>query len=410
MPSMTPIETQKLLSSCEDKVITSNSNVNLTKRLFLKLSALSSNINNKVSDRTSNNKYTLENVKNELCIRRGNNFYQNSQKDEKNTCFSDTDLKFLVISSKKSNENKNRYKKILFCKWNSGNINSYNLRNNTSSKLIELKCANKDTFSNNIPKYEAFRSKSNCLPSSLLLKSLATNSFSDSVANESNILLNFPAYTNSTMSSISKVVEVKSEEKSFTHVNPDINKLQKIESNEYNVHSKKMKMKSSADILKSQIKEIKIPERKVKSEDNLMILAIKNENTKDFISIPEKDTESLSSPPNHSSETNEIYDELGILFSQYMKLQIKPCKRNYCIRTRHLKRIQHSTKKCHTKFNYHQIYSYDQRPMCNCGNICEDTYDELQLMFTLMSERKNIYQRMFTRRKKFLNQPCMSIN
>lgn len=286
----------------------------------------------------------------------------------------------------------------MLCKWNSENINSYNIRNDTSSKVIELQCENKNSFSNNIEKYEVFRSKSNCLPSSLLLTSLPTNSFSNSVTNELNILPNFPAYTNSTMSSISNTIEAKSEENSFTRVNPEINKL----------HSKKMKikMKSSIDILKSQTKEIKIPERKVKSENNIMIPAIKNENIKDCISIPERFTESLS--PRLNSETNEIYDELGILFSQYMKLQIKPCRRKYCIRSRNLKRMQHSTKQCHTRFN--QIYSYDQRPICNSGNICEDTYDELKLMFTLRSERKKIYQRMFTRRKEFLNQPCISIN
>lgn len=224
------------------------------------------------------------------------------------------------------------------------------------------------------------------------------------------------------VSGVSNVTQSKSEETTFMDVTDktsisEIDKLQRKKSEEYNVYSKKMKtkMKSSMDMLRSQIKEIN-SERKIKSEDNLMVLSIKNENIKndfmfekDITSIHEQYIDSPLTSLNHSSETNEIYDELGILFSQYMKLQIKPCRRKYCIRSRHLNKIQHSTRKCQVRFN-HQIYPYDQRPTCNCGNICEDTYDELKLMSTLPLERKNIYYQMFTRRKQFLNQPCILIN
>ncbi|XP_034190641.2 uncharacterized protein LOC117608951 isoform X2 [Osmia lignaria lignaria] len=347
---------------------------------------------------------------------------------EKSICFSDTDVKFLVIpvSSKKSNENRNKE----ICKWNSKD-NNYDIRNNTSSKLIELQYENRDSFSNNVQKYEVSTSKLN-LPCSFVSKNVATDSLSNSVVNQLDILPNLSlnklkrstnSHIGSTVSGVSNATHLKSEENSFMDVADsatisEIDKLQRKKSDEYNVYSKKMKMKmkSSMDMLRNQIKEIN-SERKIKSEDNLMVLSIKNENTKnyfmfkkDITSIHEQYIESPLTSLNHSSETNEIYDELGILFSQYMKLQIKSCRRKYCIRSRHLKKIQHSTRKCQVRFNYHQIYPYDQRPTCNCGNICEDTYDELKLMSTLPLERKNIYYEMFTRRKQFLNQPCILIN
>ncbi|XP_034190632.2 uncharacterized protein LOC117608951 isoform X1 [Osmia lignaria lignaria] len=422
----TPLqEKKKLLSSHTDKTITSSSNIALTKRLFLKLSVLSSDTSNKNGhDQTSNNWNTC----NEQCTQRNEKFYQNSHKGEKSICFSDTDVKFLVIpvSSKKSNENRNKE----ICKWNSKD-NNYDIRNNTSSKLIELQYENRDSFSNNVQKYEVSTSKLN-LPCSFVSKNVATDSLSNSVVNQLDILPNLSlnklkrstnSHIGSTVSGVSNATHLKSEENSFMDVADsatisEIDKLQRKKSDEYNVYSKKMKMKmkSSMDMLRNQIKEIN-SERKIKSEDNLMVLSIKNENTKnyfmfkkDITSIHEQYIESPLTSLNHSSETNEIYDELGILFSQYMKLQIKSCRRKYCIRSRHLKKIQHSTRKCQVRFNYHQIYPYDQRPTCNCGNICEDTYDELKLMSTLPLERKNIYYEMFTRRKQFLNQPCILIN
>lgn len=74
------------------------------------------------------------------------------------------------------------------CKWNSKN-NNYNIRNNTSSKLIELRCENRDSFSNNVKKYEISTSKLN-LPCSFVSKNVATDSLSNSVVNELDILPN----------------------------------------------------------------------------------------------------------------------------------------------------------------------------------------------------------------------------
>ncbi|XP_031365142.1 uncharacterized protein LOC116185236 [Apis dorsata] len=191
------------------------------------------------------------------------------------------------------------------------------------------------------------------------------------------------------------------------------------------VHSKKLqqKMKSSIDILQNEIKESKSFVKISKSDKNFSTSLAKNfdnfinYNLNNFtteqtsVSTPKKlvsNNENIFTIPNHKSEISETYDELAILFAQYMKLQTRLCQRKYCFLKRYLKQqTQHTTRKCQMRFNYHRIYPYDQRPMCNSGNICIDTYDELKLMSTSPTERKNIYQHMFKRRKHFLNQPCI---
>lgn len=185
-------------------------------------------------------------------------------------------------------------------------------------------------------------------------------------------------------------------------------------SNEHAVYAEKMqrKIKSSINILRSNVKEVRNPQRS-KSDVNFVITLAKNDSTKNLVprqTLTSKqfsyDNENIGDLLEHSSQMRETYDELGILFSQYIKLETHRCHRNYCVLKRHLKRgIQHSTRKCQTRFNCHQIYPFDQRPTCNSGNICTDTYDELKLMCTSPGERKSIYQHMFRRRKQFLNQP-----
>ncbi|XP_043507869.1 uncharacterized protein LOC122527604 [Frieseomelitta varia] len=174
-------------------------------------------------------------------------------------------------------------------------------------------------------------------------------------------------------------------------------------------------MKSSIDILRCNIKETQNHGKISKSNENFNhTLLLKADTSRNYIAEPTFSTVSeklLISDNNISSEICEIYDELGILFSQYIKLQTQPCQRKYCSLKRYLKqKIQHTTKKCQTRFNYQHAYPYDQRPACNSGNICTDTYDELKLMCKSLTERKNIYQCMFKRRKHFLNQPCILSN
>lgn len=188
-------------------------------------------------------------------------------------------------------------------------------------------------------------------------------------------------------------------------------------------HSKKLqqKMKSSIDILQNEIKESKSFVKISKSDnfstslknnfDNFINCNLNNFTTEQTsVSTPKKlvsNNENIFTVSNHKSEISETYDELAILFAQYMKLQTRLCQRKYCSLKRYLKQqTQHTTRKCQIRFN-HRIYPYDQRPMCNSGNICIDTYDELKLMSTSPTERKNIYQHMFKRRKHFLNQPCI---
>ena len=104
----------------------------------------------------------------------------------------------------------------------------------------------------------------------------------------------------------------------------------------------------------------------------------------------------------------ETYDELGLLFSQHMKQQARPCYRNYCLLGRHLKQRMHDQRQCRIKKNYFQYYPNGQAPSCSSGNICRDTYDEFNLMKASPKERQKIRQAVYERRKKFLDQPCVS--
>ena len=199
-----------------------------------------------------------------------------------------------------------------------------------------------------------------------------------------------------------------------------------------NCDMKSREMKSAIDVqlshlkensqgLRDHIKEMRRSYRKSRSEDNFASrvtpLKARNDDRNDSFTPRDDCTlisgrlvcnnEGVYPPLDHDSETSETYDELGILFSQYMKLQVEPCRRTYCPLSRHLKqRTRHSMRKCQTRFNCRQVYPYDQRPGCNSGSVCTDTYDELKLMRTSASERKNVYRCMFERRKQFLNQPC----
>ncbi|XP_076672227.1 uncharacterized protein LOC143371159 [Andrena cerasifolii] len=467
-------EKEKLLASSEDKAVASNDNVNLTKRLSLKMSFSSfssPDIKDKAMRSQTSDDWTIKEL----------GSYEHSalsipgnlHKGEKDSCFSDTDLKFLVIpiSSNKSDIIKHDEKIVLY-KWNSDNINEYYDRKGIGSKLIELKLENTDSFTNNAQTYRMSTSKSNYSPDSFAPKNLASDSkyFSDSAANG---LATFPnvylkrlqrssnSYASSTVSNVSstgkisiehpangvldtenylKVLCAKSEENNSymtsenTIAKDKLQETSKKRLDDCDIKSRDMKkkMKSSIDVqlshlkensqdLRDHIKEIRSSYRKSRSEDNfanrVMPLKARNDNRNNSFT-PRYDctlisgrlvcnNEGVCPPLDHDSETSETYDELGILFSQYMKLQVEPCKRTYCPLSRHLKqRTRHSIRKCQTRFNYHQVYPYDQRPGCNSGNVCTDTYDELKLMHTSASERKNVYQCMFERRKQFLNQPC----
>ncbi|XP_033222598.1 uncharacterized protein LOC117176462 [Belonocnema kinseyi] len=104
----------------------------------------------------------------------------------------------------------------------------------------------------------------------------------------------------------------------------------------------------------------------------------------------------------------ETYDELGLLFSHHMKQQARPCYRNYCLLRRHLKRRMHDQRQCRIKKNYFQDYPNGQTPSCTSGNICRDTYDEFSLMKASRQGRQKIRKAVYERRKKFLDQPCVS--
>ena len=104
----------------------------------------------------------------------------------------------------------------------------------------------------------------------------------------------------------------------------------------------------------------------------------------------------------------ETYNELGLLFSQHLKQQTRPCYRNYCLLRRHLKRGMHDLRQCRVKRNYFQYYPNGEAPACSSGNICKDTYDEFNLMRASPKERHKIRQEVYDRRKKFLDQPCVS--
>lgn len=221
--------------------------------------------------------------------------------------------------------------------------------------------------------------------------------------------------------------ETKNTSTCITDKTDEKDKLKELKSeiNLTDIHFKKIqeKMKSSVDILRCNIKDAQNHGKISKSNENIIhTLLLKTDTFRNYIAEPTFSTVSEKLVSNNNNNNNfissdnkseicEIYDELGILFSQYLKLQTQPCQRKYCSLKRYLKqKMQHTTKKCQTRFNYQHVYPYDQRPACNSGNICLDTYDELKLMCKPSTERKNIYQCMFTRRKHFLNQPCILSN
>lgn len=236
------------------------------------------------------------------------------------------------------------------------------------------------------------------------------------------------SYISSTLSDISNAVKTRNYQtlqkntsictlgKINTDKRDEIKELKSLLNlNEHTTYPRKIK--SSIDISSSEIQKIKSPGTSTVSDKNLSNnSSIKTNNLKNFsikqtfISTPEQlihDEENTFVSLKYKADINETDDELGIFFSQYIKLQTRPCQRKYCPLKRYLRQhIQHTTKKCQKKFIYY-MYSYDQRPTCNSGNICTDTYDELKLMCSLPRERKNIYKYMFQRRKHFLNQPCI---
>lgn len=116
------------------------------------------------------------------------------------------------------------------------------------------------------------------------------------------------------------------------------------------------------------------------------------------------------------TELSETYDELGMLFSQQMKRQSRPCRRKYCPLARNLRGknsriIEHDERKCRSRsrgsFSY-SIIKADQRPACSSGNICRDTYDEFELMRATRGQRESLSRAIVERRKYFLDQPCVS--
>ncbi|XP_031828270.1 uncharacterized protein LOC116425137 isoform X3 [Nomia melanderi] len=181
----------------------------------------------------------------------------------------------------------------------------------------------------------------------------------------------------------------------------------------------KDRLKSSVEIQLNCFNEMKSITRKSKSDNNVTYGIVSSVPTNDINNSPfDQDfallyenlvykRESAYTRLDHRSKASETYDELGMLFSRYLKYQTELCQRKACPLSRHLKqRYKHSTQHCQRRFNYRRIRPYDQRPACSSGNVCTDTYDELKLMCTSPSKRKNIYQRMSKRRKEFLNQPC----
>ncbi|XP_043273637.1 uncharacterized protein [Venturia canescens] len=121
------------------------------------------------------------------------------------------------------------------------------------------------------------------------------------------------------------------------------------------------------------------------------------------------------SPWSSLTELSETYDELGMLFSQHLKQQFKPCKRKYCTLKRNLKKNQvfsHDITKCRNRrkniFGRKVIISWDRRPACMSGKICRQTYDEYEIMRATRQERDILARAIINRRKSFLDQPCLS--
>ncbi|CAL7936301.1 unnamed protein product [Xylocopa violacea] len=187
-------EKKKLLCPHENKIVTSN-HVDLTKQLLLRLSFSSSSLahaRTKGASKPISNKWeniNLENYKsNQLTIRSTKNRHPDSFKSNKDICFSDEDLKLLLISlsSEKSNTTKDG---SLLHEWHAENVHYSRGQNNACSKLIELTYEDTNIFSNNTQKNRLSTSQSNCSPYSLL-SNLAIDSkyFSDSMIKKPDIV------------------------------------------------------------------------------------------------------------------------------------------------------------------------------------------------------------------------------
>ncbi|XP_048508066.1 uncharacterized protein LOC125500221 [Athalia rosae] len=117
--------------------------------------------------------------------------------------------------------------------------------------------------------------------------------------------------------------------------------------------------------------------------------------------------QALAKDSTDDSELSESYDELGMLFSQQMKQQARPCQRKYCLLGRHLKKgRQHDERQCQVRHHYCRGYPSDQRPSCSSGTVCKDTYNEFHLMHAAPHEKKKLTSRIYESRKQFLHQPC----
>ncbi|XP_024947445.1 uncharacterized protein LOC107274415 isoform X2 [Cephus cinctus] len=102
-------------------------------------------------------------------------------------------------------------------------------------------------------------------------------------------------------------------------------------------------------------------------------------------------------------ELTKNYDNLSMLLSHRMKQQIHPCQRKYCLLARHLrKKGHHDERKCQLWYTCYAHYLADQAANCNNGNICEDTYDEFEMMRVAPDQRKRLNRIIHERRRRFL--------
>nr|XP_033333113.1 uncharacterized protein LOC117224357 [Megalopta genalis] len=374
--------------------------------------------------------------------------------NDKSICFSDTDLKLLMKPVfTNTSEIKKHAEKVLFFECNSGIIDNYYKKHvDTGSKSIELKFQDTDSFNDDIRRSGISNSRSNNTIYSFTSKTCDSKYLSDSIISKldsfpnlklKNLQRSINPSTASSMSTASivkneypnineaiikndsRILHIKSNQNSvYTTDEHDLNSTKQLQDTESEIrlyeYVKQLKrMKSSVDIQLNCLKKRESTRRKSKSDENVtygLVFPTVRSNIKNCFSPRNYSllTENLvhinegtETTVNQQLEINETYDELGMLFSQYLKHQVQLCKKKVCPLSRHLKqKFKHSTRQCQRKFNYYQIYPYDQRPACNSGNVCTDTYDELKLMCKSPSKRRDIYQCMFKRRKEFLHQPC----
>ncbi|XP_076285763.1 uncharacterized protein LOC143211724 [Lasioglossum baleicum] len=452
-------EKEKLLNPSGSKTEDIANSADLRKRLLLKISAasfLSANKKSKITNSEILNKRDIKDLEhnkdNETSTPSITLFDRN--KNDKSICFSDTDLKLLTkpIFSETS-EIKKHDEKILFCEWNSRIIdNYYKEHTDTGSKLIELKFRDTNPFNDDTHEYGNRNSRIDYSHCSFTSKTCDSKYFSDSVISRldsfpnlklkhfqrsinsstassmsttNTVKIKYPLIEEAILKNHSEVLNVKSRKNSdFAIDKYGSNSTKQLHETEskirlYEYIRQLKRMKSSVDIQLNCFREIKSPRRKTKSDENVTYGIISPTvrsrinncfSPRDFTTLTESlvhSNEGTRALLDQQSEVSETYNELGMLFSQYLKHQIHLCERKACPLSRHLKRrSKHSTKQCRRKLNYRQTYPYDQRPACNSGNVCTDTYDELKLMCTSPSKRNNIYRCMFTRRKEFLNQSC----